>query len=227
MAAMTDPAAYEAWYHTPRGRWIGQQEFSLLIKLVQPVNGQSLLDVGSGTGYFSRAFAEAGLKVTGIDPDTDMIHYAQAQTGTVDYLQGDARHLPFADNSFDYCTAVTSLCFVDQPVKALAEMWRVSRQGIVLGLLNRNSLLYRSKHNSGSYRGARWDRWTEVEQWVAQLTPVSIEHRHKTAISLPNGGSLSRLAEQLLPGRLPWGGFIAVYIARNTATISVSHDCPA
>ena len=209
---MTDAATYEAWYHTPRGAWIAQQELSLLLKLMQPAHDQSLLDVGSGTGYFSRAFANAGLKVTGIDPNPDMIHFAQAQTGTVNYVQGDARQLPFADRHFDYCSAVTSLCFVDQPAKALAEMWRVSRRGVVLGLLNRHSILYRNKYNTGSYRGARWDDRATVTQWIAQLTPPATGYRYKTAIFFPNGGSLSRVAEQLLPRSLPCGGFLAVYI---------------
>jgi hypothetical protein len=44
---ITDPAAYEAWYHTPRGAWIGGLESALLLRLLQPHPGQTLLDVGS------------------------------------------------------------------------------------------------------------------------------------------------------------------------------------
>ena len=69
MQGGTDPAAYEAWYHAPRGAWIGDREFSLLTSLLHPQPGASLLDVGCGTGWFSRRFAEFGLRVTGIDPD--------------------------------------------------------------------------------------------------------------------------------------------------------------
>ena len=212
MKSISDSTAYEAWYHTPRGAWIGQRELSLLLQLMQPVQGQSLLDVGSGTGYFSRGFAVAGLKVIGIDPDPAMVSYAQAQAGAVDYLQGDALRLPFADDSFDYCSAVTSLCFVDRPGQALAEMWRVSRHGVALGLLNRNSLLHRQKRGRGSYRGARWDTWPAVRQWIAQLTPAANKCRHKTAIIFPNGRRVAHLVEYLLTGTLPWGGFMAVYV---------------
>lgn len=154
---ITDPAAYEAWYHTPRGAWIGKIESALLLHLLQPHPGQTLLDVGSGTGYFSRRFTAAGLRVTGVDPDREMLHYARALEDGVEYLEATALHLPFADRSFDYCTAVTSLCFIAEPEQALAEMWRVSRHGVVLGLLNRHSLLYHLKHGRGAYRGARWD----------------------------------------------------------------------
>lgn len=216
MGEKTDPAEYEAWYHTPRGRWIGNQEFSLIMDLMRPVHGQTLLDVGCGTGYFSRRFSETGLDVTGIDPDPAMIHYARTQMGEVRYLESCAEQLPFEDNSFDYTAAVTSLCFVTEPLIALADMWRVSRHGVVLGLLNRNSLLYRKKHDTGGgYQGARWDTWPTVRDWIGQLTPQVSEYKYKTAILLPNGGMLARLTEHLFADTLPWGGFLAVYIAKR------------
>ncbi len=210
-----DPAAYEAWYHTPRGGWIGEREAGLLLALMRPVVGKTLLDVGCGTGYFSRRFADAALKVTGIDPHESMIDYAQTQGGIVDYVEGRAECLPFEDGSFDYSAAVTSLCFVAEPASALAEMWRVSRFGVVLGLLNRHSLLYRQKRGKGAYAGARWDSWQVVSQWIAQLVPSAVGYRYKTAIAFPRGGLISRLVEPLFTGSSPWGGFLAVYIAKR------------
>lgn len=67
------PAVYDAWYQSARGSRIGQQEFSTILKLFTPKEGQTLLDVGSGTGYFSQHFYQAELQVTGLDPDTAMI----------------------------------------------------------------------------------------------------------------------------------------------------------
>ena len=143
------PDAYQAWYRTPRGRWVAQCELGLLLRLLQPLPGQSLLDAGSGTGEFSRRFRAAGLQVTGIDPDPDMVACARSQDGDIDYLQGSVLQLPFRRGAFDFCAAVTSLCFVAAPQRAVEEMWRVSRRGIVLGLLNRHSLLYACKHDRG------------------------------------------------------------------------------
>lgn len=218
MTGVNDPASYEAWYHTPRGHWLGQREFSLLMQLMQPGSDMTVLDVGSGTGYFSRLFSSAGLHVTGIEPDPAMIKYARAQAGSVDYLEGQAQQLPFDNNSFDYTTAITSLCFIKQPVKALVEMWRVSRYGVVLGLLNRDSLLYRQKHDRGGYVGARWDSWPDVKNWIASLIPHPLEIRHKSAIIFPGAGVLARVAEHLLPGVLPWGGFLAVCLMKQNRT---------
>ncbi|HSJ47783.1 MAG TPA: class I SAM-dependent methyltransferase, partial [Gammaproteobacteria bacterium] len=104
--------------------------------------------------------------------------------------------------------------FVAQPRQALAEMWRVSRHGVVLGLLNRHSLLYRQKRGSGSYAGARWDSWEDARRWIGALDPTPVVVKHRTAIFLPAGGRMARVAEQLLPGELPWGGFLALYLGK-------------
>ena len=210
---MHNPAKYEAWYHTPRGTWIGNAEFSLLQSLLSPTAGARLLDAGCGTGWFSRRFAGQGLQVTAVDPDPKAIAYARSQGGEVSWMEASATALPFADNSFDYSSAVTSLCFIDDVQQAAQEMWRVSRHGMVLGLLNRRSLLYRQKHGRGSYDGARWDTLAEVKTWATRLQPVPcLETGY--AIFLPGGGTLARMTEKMLPSCIPFGGFLAVVLNR-------------
>ena len=208
------PEAYEAWYHTPRGQWIAQNELSLLLKLMQPDSGSSLLDVGCGTGYFSRQFQAQGLTVTGIDPDSAALSYASAQDDAIEYLQGSATALAFADDSYDYVTAITSLCFIEDYQQALVQMWRVARKGVLLGLLNRNSVLYRQKADKGAYQGARWDSWREMQPVIAALQPVPKQQKHGTAIVLPGGGRLARTIEQIVPTASPFGGFLAIYLQK-------------
>ncbi len=212
---MSIPAVYDAWYQSARGSWIGQQEFSILLKLFTPKAGQSLLDVGCGTGYFSQRFQQSGLQVTGLDPDLAMIEFAKTKTSQVKYIEGDALDLPFADNSFDYCSAITSLCFISEPEKAIAEMLRVSRYGVMLGLLNRHSLLHVLKKNSASYQGARWDTVSEVEQWCCKIKP-ELKTKIKSAVLIPSAGILARYLETLLPDYFPYASFLAVGIEKRT-----------
>lgn len=208
------PSEYEAWYHSPRGSWVSTCEFQLMTRLVQPTPGQRLLDVGCGTGHFSRRFARTGLHVTGLDQDPEAIKFAQSQDRQVTYLTGTMQNLPFANGGFEHVTAITSLCFVEDPVPALREMWRVCSNSLLLGLLNKHSLLYFEKHDRGAYRGAHWDTISAVGAVVAALEPRPTLTLFRSAIFTPGNSSLQRRLEPFFPPRLPWGAFLAVYIKK-------------
>ncbi len=211
-----DPADYEAWYHTARGNWIAGIEWKLLLDLMQPETNATLLDVGCGTGYFTRRFAELGLSITAVDPNQAVLSYARQQGEGIDYLQADALSLPFPDKSFDYVSAITSLCFVEPPQQAMQEMWRVTRRGLVLGLLNKHSLLYWQKRYSYSYKGARWDRNNILRKWVGNLNPQPLRVSDASGVLVANGGKLSRLVENTLGKVLPFGAFIAMYMEKSS-----------
>ncbi len=212
-----EPAEYEAWYHTARGKWIAGVEWDLLIGILQRGAGNTLLEVGCGTGYFSRRFSEIGLDVTALDPDQEALAYARQQGGGIHYLQANALSLPFASDSFDYVGAITSLCFVKPPEQALQEMWRVTRQGVLLGLLNKHSLLYWQKRHSPSYAGARWDRITSVKVWAKALEPEPSHISVSNGVVMAGSDKLSRLVERTLGKLLPFGAFIAMYIEKPAA----------
>ena len=214
MADRLRPRDYDAWYDTPRGAWIAASEFALLRRLMAPAAGATLLDVGCGTGRFSRRFAAAGFEVTGVDPDPALLGYAAALGAGVRYVCTDAMALPFPSGAFDWAVAVTSLCFIADPARALREAWRVARTGVVLGLLNRASLLYCRKHGRGGYAGARWDRYADVRQWVRGLQPQA-RLTARSAVFMPSGGSAARALEVLAPARCLVGGFLAVVLTRT------------
>ena len=216
-----DPAEYEAWYITARGKWIAGIEWKLLFNMMHPDANRTLLDVGCGTGNFSRRFAEAGLSVTGLDPNQAALSYARQQGNQINYLQANALSLPFLNNSFDYVSAITSLCFVEPPQQALQEMWRVTRRGLLLGVLNKHSLLYVQKRHSKSYIGARWDRMTTVKKWAKNLDPEPCHISVSNGVLIAGSGKLARLMERILGSLLPVGAFIAVYIEKIPAQSQV------
>ena len=215
-----DAATYDAWYRTPRGGWIGEVEYRLLHHMLAPSPGATLLDVGCGTGYFTRRFArDAGLHVTGLDPNREWLHYARAHGGPNEvYVAGDARELSFPDASFDFVVSITALCFIPDPQRALQEILRVARQRFALGLLNRNSVLYGQKGRdggSGAYRGAYWHTLGEVHELLRGLAVR--DARIRTAVFIPSGNAFSRVVERLAPNFVPWGAFIAVAASRSAA----------
>lgn len=132
---------YEQWYEQGFGSFAARQEEALLHRQLQGFPGAtSLLEVGCGTGHFTRWFARQGLQVVGLDASPAMLAQARLRNGT-NYLLGDARALPFEDQQFDLVTLITTLEFVTDPVQVLREVMRVARQGLLLGVLNRQSLL--------------------------------------------------------------------------------------
>lgn len=205
-----DPAAYDAWYDTPRGRWIGDTEFALAARRLAAPTGARLLDVGSGTGWFARRFAATGLTVTGLDTHRTWLDYARTHSpDTLDWVAGDAAALPFADASFDHVVSIAALCFVSDEARAVAEIVRVTRRRFAIGWLNRASLLYRQKGRhggEGAYRGARWHDASEVR---AMFTGLPVRNlRLDSAIFLPGGGPVARPIEALLPAALPFGALL-------------------
>ncbi|MCC7485111.1 MAG: class I SAM-dependent methyltransferase [Burkholderiales bacterium] len=206
------PADYDAWYRTPRGAWIGETEYRLLRDALAPRAGETLLDVGCGTGYFTRRFAKDGFAVTGLDIDPAMLDYARTHAAAGErYLQGDARRLPFPRESFDLAVSVAALCFVEEEGLAVAEILRVTRRRFAIGLLNRRSLLYHDKGRhggSGAYRGARWHTSKEAAALLEGLPARGV--RVSTAVFLADGGRLARLVERVLPRSLPLGALLVV-----------------
>lgn len=205
----TDPHAYDSWYGTPRGAWIGMAEARALIRLGGLHDGQTLLDAGCGSGWFSRHFAAAGCAVAGIDYDFAMLDYARRSTQGIEYVRGDLAALPFRDRSFDIVAAVTSLCFVSEQCRAMREMARVARRGVLLGLLHRHSLLYWGKHGNGAYTGAHWHTRGEIAALAKCAGFDSARVRIESLLFWPGQPTLGRPLDRLAPLRR-FGAFLAV-----------------
>ncbi|WP_310448030.1 class I SAM-dependent methyltransferase [Thiobacillus sp.] len=205
-----NPAEYDAWYATPRGRRIGEAEYALAARQLDAQPGDSLLDVGCGTGWFSRRAAADGLVVTGLDPNPAWLDFARANSShALSWVEGDARALPYADGSFDHVLSIAALCFIDDERRAVAECVRVARQRFAIGWLNRSSLLYwqKGRHGgSGAYRGARWHDAREIRSVFAGLPVKNL--RLRSAIFLPAATRCAARLERILPSVLPWGGLM-------------------
>lgn len=201
---------YDAWHRTPRGAWIGDTEFRLLRDILAPQPGESLLDIGCGTGYFTRRFArDAGVAATGLDPNEDWLAFAREHAAASEsYVHGAAESLPFPDRRFDLTVSVTALCFVSEPRRAVQEMLRVTRRRFALGLLNRSSLLHGQKAGVGSYRGAHWHTPDEVRALFDGLPVRNLELR--SAVFLPDAGTFARLLEAMTPAGWLRGALLAV-----------------
>ena len=98
--------------------------------------GDRVLDACCGTGDLALADLHAGAaRVTGLDFSERMLERARAKSREVEWVQGDALALPFADGSFDGATVGFGVRNLDDLEAGLRELRRVLRQGGRLGIL--------------------------------------------------------------------------------------------
>jgi ubiquinone/menaquinone biosynthesis C-methylase UbiE len=194
---------YEQWYAS-RGRRADRLEKQLLAALSAGFpNAASVLEVGCGTGHFTRWLAERGFQVVGLDLSRVMLLEAAKYNGQR-YVLADASALPFDGRSFDVVALITTLEFLADQRQALSEAVRVARKGLLLGVLNRLSLLTRKRKASAR---APWDEArflspTELKRLIRDCAGARLSRlRWRTTLwRVPGFGSL----------RLPWGGFIGM-----------------
>lgn len=208
-----DAEKYDRWYGTPRGRWIGQREAALILDGLQPRSGESLLDVGCGTGFFTRTIAAAtDGRVVGVDINPEWVEYARRRdVGRATYAVADARALPYGDASFDSVMSIAAICFIPEEVASIREIVRVARRRFAIGLLNRHSLLWWQKGRGGGRGGYSGAHWHTVREVKSLFLGLPVQHLCvRTAIQFPSGSLLARSIERVLPSSFPTGAFILV-----------------
>jgi demethylmenaquinone methyltransferase/2-methoxy-6-polyprenyl-1,4-benzoquinol methylase len=97
--------------------------------------GDRVLDACCGTGDLALEDLRAGGVVTGLDFSERMLERARRKSGAVEWVQGDATELPFADGSFDAVTVGFGIRNVSDLELGLRELARVLRPGGRLGCL--------------------------------------------------------------------------------------------
>ena len=97
--------------------------------------GDRVLDACCGTGDLALADLKAGGRVTGLDFSERMLERARAKSSQIEWVQGDALALPFADGSFDGATVGFGARNLDDLEAGLRELRRVLRPGGRLGIL--------------------------------------------------------------------------------------------
>jgi ubiquinone/menaquinone biosynthesis C-methylase UbiE len=191
------------------GRRADQAEKRLLGRLLALFpDAHRVLDVGCGTGHFTRWLGALGFEATGLDNSPAMLKEARAGGGAT-YLEGDGHALPWPSREADLVLLITIVEFTEDPVRIVSEAIRVARHGVILGVLNRTSVLGWRRRRAG---GAPWNAATFFSPAELRLIVHQAGGRRIDAITwrtalwpLPIIGSLP----------LPWGGFIGMAVRLN------------
>ena len=131
--------SYESWYEG-KGKRADVLEKQLLKELVEYIgSARTMLEVGVGTAHFTRWFESSGIRCVGLDFSSLMLKEAK-KLWNGHLIRGDAHRLPFREGAFDLVTFVTCMEYMRSPIDVLKEASRVSRSGIIWGIMNKWSL---------------------------------------------------------------------------------------
>ncbi len=115
----------------------GAEEFIARLAL-KP--GVRLLDVACGSGNLAIPAARAGAIVTGVDIATNLLEQARARAEseslTIQFDEGDAESLPYADAAFDVVVSMFGAMFAPRPELVATELVRVCRPGGRIAMAN-------------------------------------------------------------------------------------------
>jgi len=113
--------------------------------------GATVVDLGAGTGKWTRLLVERGPRVVAVEPVRGMRDELATAVPGVEVLDAPAESVPLPDGSVDVVTAAQAFHWFDAPA-ALAECARLLRPGGGLGLV--------------------WNERDESVPWVAELNAI-------------------------------------------------------
>jgi len=149
---------YDDWFE--RFGPVYESELAAIRAVIPP--GAQGVEIGVGSGRFAPPLGISD----GVEPSEEMARRARARGLSV--YTGTAEQLPLPDDRYDFALMVTTICFIDDPDKAVEEMLRVIRKEglIILAFVDRDTPLGRTyemhKSEDPFYRHATFYSTGEV-----------------------------------------------------------------
>ena len=141
------------------------------------LKNKSVLDVGCGNGWSSYLLSLRQAYVKGVDLHARS--FEPPVSSLLQYQQGSATQLPYADSSFDIVTTHECLEHVENPLKALEEFHRVLKSGGCVCIVGPNLLSLLQ-----SFRGFTSYVW-KVKPWTGIFWRQPGMPRHPHGNTLP------------------------------------------
>lgn len=141
-----------AYFGEERDYWWNDDYLDLLARRLRLDQVGTLADIGCGIGHWGGllgVYLAPGARLIGIDRDPANVAGARerfarrAPNLSARFLEGDALALPLDDGSVDLATCQTLLIHLAEPLKAIAEMIRVTRPGGQILAVEPNNLFNR------------------------------------------------------------------------------------
>jgi len=177
-------------------------------RLIEPVTGLEVADLGCGTGQHSARFAEAGAKVTAVDFSTGMLSRARQRPGTggVRFVQHDlSEPLPLETDGFDRVLCSCALEHVERLDVAFSEMARICRPSGWIVVIEMHPGL-RRQDVAASFDDPKTGR---------EVRPHSQEYQVGEYVMAALGAGLTIEEIQEPAGEYPWPLLLTMKLSRS------------
>lgn len=158
--------AYMNLYDVEQRKWL---VFESLLKGC-PLNGKRVLEVGSGTGQFSKEIKKYDGDLTILDIGEDLVRSVYDDI-VCSGIAGDACDLPFSDDSFDLVISSECIEHTNDPESAIQEMCRVCKVGGFVCITSPNRLWF-PVLLLAQWSGLR--KFSGIEHWVSPFKAIAI-----------------------------------------------------
>jgi ubiquinone/menaquinone biosynthesis C-methylase UbiE len=210
---------YDRWLQCPENRHAFDSEQALILDMLDPSRGRTLLDIGCGSGLRLDPLIEKGVGVTGLDPSPYMLDMGKLKfKDKIQFHRGVGESLPFEDNAFHYVTLINTLEYVEDPQKVIEEAARVAKDRIFIGMGNRYALKCLERRIKGIFLETVYNRATfysiwQIKQMVRKaLGNVPVSYRTLSLLSAGLKPHLDSIHLGGLARKYPFGAFAGILI---------------
>lgn len=129
----TSSLAYDEWFDEHSSLY--DAEIETIKKILPPF--QNAIEIGVGSGRFA---VPLGI-MTGVEPSGEMAKIAKSRG--VKVIEGVAENLPARNEIFDFALMVTTICFVNDPLLSLQNIYQILKPSghIIVGFVDKDSIL--------------------------------------------------------------------------------------
>lgn len=214
-----DAIAYQKWLNHPANIFSANMESRLIIDMLKPLPNRSIIDIGCGSGWSLVKFIEMGLQVSGIDPSPYMLDIASKNVKNhAELYRGYAESLPFEDNAFHYACLITTLEFVNDPFKSLQEAFRVAKDRVFIGVLNRYAFKGIERRIKGMFTETIYNHAHFFSIWELKhmirliLGDVPVSWGTVCQFPFASGKIVSKIEQLSLVQKCPFGAFVGLVV---------------
>jgi ubiquinone/menaquinone biosynthesis C-methylase UbiE len=169
---------YDEYYKTEHGKKIDDLEKFSVALFFNELNSKKVLEIGCGTGHWTKFLSQHGFEVMGLDVSEKMLEIAKSKNiKNAQFQLAEAGNLPFENESIENIMTFATMGFINNKDKAIKEMHRVLKKNghILIGALNKDSNWFKENKENAVYQSASFYNYEELYKALSNFGAPNIQ----------------------------------------------------